>query len=53
MLRGSIALAVVALLAVGGYWLYASPLLSVEEVSVRARHVVDRFLEAYHQPGSG
>lgn len=29
-----------------------SPVPSVEEVSVRARHVVDRFLEAYHQPGT-
>lgn len=29
-----------------------SPMPSAEEVSVRARHVVDRFLEAYHLPGS-
>lgn len=28
------------------------PMPSAEEVSVRARHVVDRFLEAYHQPAS-
>jgi len=28
------------------------PMPSPEEVSVRARHVVDRFLEAYHQPAS-
>lgn len=27
-----------------------SPVPSAEEVSVRARHVVDRFLEAYHHP---
>jgi hypothetical protein len=26
-----------------------APVPSAEEVSVRARHVVDRFLEAYHQ----
>jgi len=30
-----------------------SPVPSAEEVSVRARHVVDRFLEAYHQPDNG
>jgi TetR/AcrR family transcriptional repressor of mexJK operon len=30
-----------------------SPVPSTEEVSVRARHVVDRFLEAYHQPDNG
>lgn len=29
------------------------PMPSAEEVSVRARHVVDRFLEAYHQPDGG
>lgn len=29
------------------------PMPSAEEVSVRARHVVDRFLEAYHQPANG
>lgn len=29
------------------------PMPSAEEVSVRARHVVDRFLEAYHQPAAG
>ncbi len=30
-----------------------APMPSAEEVSVRARHVVDRFLEAYHQPANG
>jgi len=30
-----------------------APVPSAEEVSVRARHVVDRFLEAYHQSGNG
>ncbi len=30
-----------------------APAPSAEEVSVRARHVVDRFLEAYHQSGNG
>ena len=29
-----------------------APVPSAEEVSVRARHVVDRFLEAYHQSSS-
>lgn len=29
------------------------PMPSAEELSVRARHVVDRFLEAYHQPANG
>jgi AcrR family transcriptional regulator len=29
-----------------------APVPSAEEVSVRARHVVDRFLEAYHQSGN-
>ncbi len=39
-LRGAIALGVVALFATGGYWLYTSPLLSIDEVTVTGNTVL-------------
>lgn len=39
-LRGSIALAMAGLLATGGYWLYTSPLLTIDEVAVEGNSVL-------------